>query len=316
MADAAPQAAAPAAAKPVGPAQTTDKPVEGAAPAAADTTPKRKLKVNGQEREVSEEEYSTAAQKFFAGEDKFKEASELKKSAETEKAQVARVVAAVKKGDVKALRAEGFSDDEIETLSITYLTEKQKSQLEQERVKGLDPAARKLEELRREKAERQEKEKEGEETKRAESVKQTEQLITNSVIDTLNEFPEQYRRNDFVAQRVFDAYAYYLEHQEQIDASGMKVTPKFIADKVRAEIRALSRDMIGAAGDDELEEYVPEPARERLFKRVQTAAKKAAHPALGSEPQVRRGRGAKADDEKPRMTSAQLLRRGYFPKPA
>jgi hypothetical protein len=314
MADAAPQTAAPTAAKPAAPPQQSATPAKPEVAPVVETAPKRKLKVNGQEREVSEEEFSSAAQKFFAGEDKLKEAAELKKSAESDKQQVARVVAAVKKGDVKALRAEGFSDDEIETLSITYLSEKQKAALEQERVKGLDPKERELEELRREKAERQAKEKEGEDAKHADEVKKTEQVVTKSVIDTLEEFPEQYRRSEMVAQRVFDAWAYFYEHQEEIAKRGIEVTPKYIAGKVREELRALSREMIGSSSDDELEQYVPEPARDRLFKRVQSAAKKAAHPALGGEPQVRKGRGAEDQEEKPRLTAAQIARRSYFPK--
>jgi hypothetical protein len=310
-------AAAPAApaAAPQKPAESAAKPGEQPKAEGAAAPKMHKVKVDGKEIDVPEEDLHKHYGTFAAGQKALKEAAETKKAAD---AKVSSLVQALKSADYKALTEAGLGEDEIEKLSVQFLSARQQARLEEERIKGLDPKERELEELRREKAEREKKEEESKKTQHEQDVEAIEQRLAGSVIDTLEKFHESYRRNDFVAQRVLEAWAYFEENKDDLAKKGFdiaQVTPDYIAGKVRAELRALSRQMAEAAGEDELDEFVPDSLAGRVLQRRQAKAQKEAHPALTQNPQVRDLKERK-EEKKAAPTTAQVMRRSYFPKQA
>lgn len=278
--------------------------------------PTHKFKANGKDVEVPLEELEKHYGTLQASHARLKEAADEKKKAADEKG---KILAALKSADVGTLKDAGLTEDEIDALAIGHLSAKQQKLLEEERRRQLAPEARELEELREQKAEwakEQEKTKQKEADKvHAEATSKEEQRIAGNVIASLEEIPEKYRRNDFIAQRVFDAWEYFENNKAALEKKGFdvsSVTPKYIADKVRAEVRALHKLMVESAQDDELDELVPESVAGKVLQRLRAKGKEGAHPALTGEPIVRDG--PKKDEEKePAITSAQLYRRAYFP---
>lgn len=278
--------------------------------------PTHKFKANGKDVEVPLEDLEKHYGTLQASHARLKEAADTKKTVEAEKA---KILTALKSGDVGTLKEAGLTEDEIDQLAIGHLSAKQQKMLEQERRRSLEPEARELEELREQKAEwakEQEKGKQKEADRvHAENTAKEEQRITGNVIAALEELPEKYRRHDFAAQRVFDAYTYFEEHKAELEKKGYdvaSVTPKFIADKVRAELRELHKLILESAQDDELDELVPESVAGKVLQRLRAKGKEGAHPALTGEPIVRDG-PTKEENKEPVITTAQLMRRAYFP---
>jgi hypothetical protein len=265
--------------------------------------PKRKVKVDGKELEVTDDELvkgyqleSTARARLAAA---AKQADEVK-----------ALEAKLKSGGVEALRAAGWTDDQIEELSIAVLSEKQQAMLEQERVKALDPKERELEDLRKFKAEQEKAAKDKQQSEHQQQVSQAQSLITGAVIDTLELFPEKYRGSEILAGRVVTVWESALEQAEELTKQGIQVTPRWVADKVAAEFRGLSREVAAHAKDDELDDLIPPATRARLAKKQAAAALAAEHPALTAVPQIREGSDRESEGEKkPRVTQSQLLRR-------
>lgn len=291
--------------------------VEGEAPKEEPKPkPTHKFKVAGKDVEVPLEEMEKHYGTFAASQARLKEAAETKKATEAEKA---RLLTALKSADVAALKEAGLTEDEIDQMAIGHLSAKQQKMLEQERRRSLDPEARELEELREQKAEwakEQEKTKQKEEDRQhADATSKEEQRIAGNVIASLEELPEKYRRHDFAAQRVFDAWSYFEDNKAALEKKGFdvaSVTPKYVADKVRSELRELHKLMLESAQDDELDELVPESIAGKVLQRLRAKGMKDAHPALTGEPIVRDA--PKKDEEKePVVTTAQLMRRAYFP---
>ena len=298
---------------------------EGAPPAKAEEgkvaeapkKPTHKFKVNGEEREVPLEDLEKSYGSLATGQARLKEAAEMKKKIDEEKS---RLVSALKKGDASSLREAGLTEDEIDGLAIQHLSKKQQKLLEEERRRTLPPEMQELEALRDEQKEwKQEKEKtqkEKDEATRAVQVKEEEARIARNVIATLEEMPESYRRDDFVAQRTLDAWAYFEEQKEAMEKDGYDVagvTPKFIAGKVREHIKRLARAMAESAADEELDDLVSDSVAGRVLQRRQAKARETAHPGLTGEPQVR-GKTDGKEEKKEAVTQAQLMRRAYFPK--
>lgn len=102
-----------------------------------------KLKVRGEERELPESDVLTAAQRFYGGEDKFKEAAALRKEAEEIKAGLAS-------DDLKVSRAalqKAMGNDKLRAVAIKLLEEELEEQRLTPEQKRLRDAERKAEEL-------------------------------------------------------------------------------------------------------------------------------------------------------------------------
>lgn len=321
MPDAAPAAPAAAAPSAPPPATAASPPPAGGAPAVAkpgEKAPegdvaKHKVKVDGQEQEVTLEDLIRGYQTDQTGQKRLKDAAEKEKVLAGEKEKTGKVIAAAKTGDYKALIDLGLSDDEVEKLAVGLLSAKQQSVLEEERRKALDPATRELEDLRREKEQREKKDKE---TATAEEHKRVETATVNlrqQAIGTLDLLPPELRSEVF-AGRVIQAWEYAVEHAEEIEQRGIKVTPQYVADKVRAEAIGLYGKLLEGAKDEELDKLIPAAVLERLAKRKAVPVvdpppppKKPAaqHPALG-DPLVRTA--PVVDERRPHKTEAQIVR--------
>lgn len=285
-----------------------EAPKEEAKPA---PKPTHKFKFNGEEKEVPLEELEKHYGTFATAQARLKEAAEAKKKIAEERQSL---IDALKKGDASKLKDAGLSDDEIDMLAVQHLSKKQQELLEQERLRSLDPEQRELEELRKLRADLEKEKQKEADARRAAEVKDEERRIATNVIASLETLPEKFKRQDFIAQRVFDAWEYFEQNKEQIEASGFNtalVTPEFIAKKVLAEVRSLHRQMLEDAKDEDLDEMVPDSVAGRVLQRRQSKAREDAHPALTAEPQF--GDGKKKEEKPERAPStAQLMRRAYF----
>lgn len=297
----APSAAAPADTTPAGAADP--KP-----PDKANESPKHKVKVDGAEQEVTLEELLKGYQTNAAGQKRLKEVAEKEKALDGERARVAGAVKAAKAGDYQALKELGLTEDEIDTLSVKVLSSRQQAMLEEERRKSLDPEKRELEDLRRDKQEREKADKDRAASDEKQQIETTTTQMRQNVVGTLELLPKDLRE-PFFANRVIDAWEYATEHADEIAASGVKVTPELIAQKVREEARGLFARSLKGAKDEELEGYVPADVLERLTKRKGTAPGGAPHPALDSRPVVRST--VAEEPPKKRLTEAELMR-GIF----
>ena len=311
-------AAPPAAPPPAPDAKPAPSDAGGAASPAADATPKHKVKIDGEEKEVTLDELLKGYQTEAAAQKRLKEVAEERKTLAAEREKAGKVVAAAKAGDYSALRDLGLSDDEIEQVAIKALSAKQQAKLEEERRKALDPEQRELEDLRREKEERTKAEKTKAETEQQQKVQGVKQQVTGSVIGTLDLLPEQMRKSGVVANRVLEAWEYALEHEEEITKRGIKVTPEFIAEKVKGEIREMYRSLLAGTKDEDLDAWVPEDVWGRRKPPAADPAKPAqkgepaAHPALGGKAVVRDA--ATKAERKPRKTDAQVMREATLGK--
>lgn len=284
MADEAAVAANPAA--PATPAPGTaaapvaadaNKPAEGKA---GEAEQKFKVKVNGKEQEVPLSELQKHYGTFQASQESLKKAAEQTKLAED-------ALSHVKQGTRDALRQAGLSDEQIRTIAIETLAEEHQKLQEEERKKGLSAEQRELEEARaRLKEAKDEKDRLAKETHAAE-VNRYKQAISGKVIETLDQFPESVRRNEMLANQVFHAWAYVLEHREEAQKLGIELTPAGIKAALVKRQRALVRELMVHDKDEELDEYLAPTVKGRLFKTQKTEAEKAAHPALTSQPASR-----------------------------
>lgn len=308
---AAPSApAAPAAAPAPG---TPDLKAAAATAAAAkpSDSPKHKVKIDGEEKEIGLDELIRGYQTDATGQKRLKEIAEKEKSFGAEREKVTKAVAAAKSGDYEALKELGLSENEIEQLSVKVLSKRQQSALEEERRKALDPEKRELEDLRRDKEARDKSDKDREEKTQQETITQTTNELRGNVISTLDLLPEKMRGSSFFANRALEAWEYALEHADEIEKRGIKVTPRFIADKVKAEALELYKGLVTSAKDEDLGGFIPDDVLERALKRKNAAPPPAGkqHPAMGGDAKVRTGNEKKGDDEPKRMTESQLIRK-------
>lgn len=279
-----------------------------AAPAAATEAAKRKVKVDGAEVEVTDEELVKGYQLEASARKRMTEAStQLKQAKELE--------AKLKAGGAEALRAAGWSDEQIEKLSMEILATKQKGLLEQERQKSLDPKERELEELRKLKEQHEDEKKKADATKREAEVTRVHEQMTQATIATLDALPESMRGHPVVVNRVLDVLAEAIENTDELQKQGVKLTPQWAADRVMKELRQMAREAAASAKDEELEEMFPPTVRARWAKAQKAMAETTAHPALTATPQVReKVNGNK--EAPPRVPGTRLLRRLSGPSSA
>lgn len=293
MPDAAPAAAAPAAAI-TPPAAAGGAPADAVAKGAAEapkTDPaKHKVKVDGKEAEVTLEELIRGYQTDQAGQKKLKEASDKEKALGVERENLGKAIKAAKAGDYKALVELGLTEEEIDTLSVKVLSERQHAALEKERRDALDPEKRELEDLRRERDARKKQDEEREQGDKQKQIADAEDQITDHVVNTLKALPPE-MRDDYFASRVLEVWEYAIEHAEEIEKRGIKVTPQYIAEKVKAEGLALAKRL--AAKDTAAAGGTPA----------------AQHPALGAVPIVRTE--AKPGEQKRKVGDAEATRGAY-----
>jgi hypothetical protein len=258
---------------------------------------RRTVKVDGKELQVTDDELVKGYQLEATGRARLAEASK-------QLAEAKSLEAKLKAGGDAALRAAGWSDDQIEELAVQVLSTKQKALLEQERLKAMDPRERENLELKQKLAEREAADKKAAEQSRTQQIDNATQRITGAVIQTLELLPESVRKSKVVAARVLDSWGEALDQADELQAKGVKITPEWIAKQVSDELRGLTGGYLTHAKDEELEELLPATVRGRIAKKAGAGA----HPDLTSKPLVRESKPPPVAD-KPRTTGAGLLRR-------
>lgn len=276
--------ATPAAVAPTAPATNPAAPATPAEPVKAVEAKieeqRFKVKVNGKEEDVSLSDMQKHYGTFAASQKALKESAEIRKQAE-------EAIGHLKSGTRQALEAAGLTKEQIRTIAIETLAEEHRALLEQERKKTLSPEQRELEEARAQLKAAGDEKKAAEDAKKAEGVAKAKQQITNAVIETLEQFPESVRRNEMLANQVFHAWAYCIEHPDQAKELGIEVSPAGIHKALVKRQRELMREMMTHAEDEELDEYLAPTVKGRLFKTQKAAAEAAAHPSLTGVPEVR-----------------------------
>jgi hypothetical protein len=298
VASAAPAAAAvaPASSEPENKA-----PASAAADVAAPSAPaKHKVKIDGAEQEVTLDELVKGYQLEGTSRKRMSEAAKLQSEAKSLESKL-------KAGGEAALRAAGWTEAQLEELSVQVLSAKHAQALEAERLKAMDPKERENHELKKKLQEHEEKAKKESETSRTSQIQQTQQQITNAVIETLEQFPESMRKSPLLADRCLSAWESALMSADELQAKGVQISAKRISDQVMTELRGLSTGLLTHAKDDELEQLVPSTVRARWGKKP--APSSAGHPELAGKPVVREAKRPEDLVPVPRVKGPSLLRR-------
>ena len=269
---------------------------------------KHKLTVDGQEVEVTLDELKKMYSIGTAGQKRMKEAAEQQKALQAEKAKIESIMQAFQKGDFQALANAGLSLQDVEALSIRYLSALQKQEEERYRINNLGPKEREIYDREQLLREREQKLSAFEQKQKDAAVQHVKERFTNDVIQTLEQFPEQYRRNEALAQLAVDAWAHVYEHN-------LQVTPQKVAEEVRKEFRNLHRLMIDNAKEEEYGDYISEETLKKILKRSQKAAEEKAHPGVTAKPQVRNGKKADEQPAKRHVGYSEYLRYGPEGRP-
>jgi hypothetical protein len=134
------------------------------------------------------------------------------------------------------------------------------------------------------------------------------------VIASLEELPEKYRRHDFIAQRDSMRWTYFEREQGSAGEEGLRRERHSQVHRREGArgVKALLKTMAEASADEELDDLVPESIAGKVLQRLRAKGMKDAHPALTGEPIVRDG-PTKEENKEPVITTAQLMRRAYFP---
>lgn len=258
--------------------------------------PKRKVKVDGQELEVTDDELVKGFQLEKTSRSRMEQA---KKESEAAK----KLEAALKSPTAEALRTAGWTDEQIEDLAIQTLSKKHAAAMEEERKKKLSPEQKELEELRALKDQNEKDAKQREEEGKKAAVDNATAAVTEVTIQTLQLLPEKLRGSNEVAAMTLDVWDAALSRADELKKAGVNLTPQWVADQVTKRLRGIARELLTNAKDEDLEELMPPNLRARLGK-----AKTNEHPALTAQPQVR-DKKPDAESKPPRVTQAQLMRR-------
>ena len=284
------------------PAAPTNGAVGTQKPAETPPKPKRAFKIDGKDVALDDDEIVAHVQKSGAAEKRLREVAEEKKKLDGERKSFAEsqtaLAAALKKGDYAALVKMGLSEDEIEGLSIQFLSKRQRDILEQQRRESLDPKSRDVEDKLREHDNLKKRVAEYEQRERDSEVKQADQSWNQAVMDVMSEMPEEFRGDWLVADRAAQTIKYALDHADEIKTKGIKVTPKWIADQLTADMD--SRYEAWGKRKRPVPAAMPAPP---------SAAGAKAHPDAAAGGESKHKGGEKKDGEKPRATRGEVMRR-------
>lgn len=235
--------------------EISDADAEKAAEEIEEAVRKWKVKVDGQELEVDEDELKRGYQKSKAAQKRFQEAAKLKKQAD-------QIIQSLKSAPAKVLEKLGvdvhkFAEDIIlEEIELEKLTPEQKK-------------IRELEIKLKEKEEAEKKEKE--EREQAEYAKMKEQFETElegQILDALQDggLP----KNAFTVKRMIS----YLNRA--FDYGYENITPADIIEVVRSDYETELQQILGAYDGDTLLKKIPKEVlhkiREADVKQTKTAA--------------------------------------------
>jgi hypothetical protein len=259
------------------------------------------MKIDGKEVAITEE-LIRDLQKNGAADKRMKEAAEMKKSAESERARIDGIFQSLKKGDHKALLAAGLTPDESRILAYQMVLEERKQYEEDERLKQMDPRDRELHDLKAKlkaiddaKAKTEDDKVKAEAAEREEKVQRTLQSFKTDITRTIAELPEKYRSNPVVMEIVQSGWQWMYQNADKLKSEGKlraeDLDHKSIAKDVMDHFRSMGEEKPAAKAAD------AQPA----------------HPALTATPKVRGP--AQSAPKKTRLTTTELLRYGPNGKP-
>lgn len=194
---------------------------------------KVRVKVDGKESEVDEDEIVRDYQKFRAADKKFQEAAKLRKDAEA-------LIDLLKNDPVKALEHPSIGKN-FKELAENYLIEQLKREQMTPEQRELMEARQKLEQF--EKAQ-QEQQKQFEEQKMAELANHYEQEYQKSIIDALQN--SGLPKTNVTVRRM----AYYMHRALE---QGYEVSAKDVVSLVKKDYHREIQELLGAADGDILE---------------------------------------------------------------
>jgi hypothetical protein len=220
---------------------------------------KKKLKVGGKEIEVDEDELVKRAQMGFSAEEKWQEASKMKK-------QVESLIGLLQKDPVKALERLGFNVDELAEKRIQQrIEEMQKS-----------PEQLELEKLRREREEiMTEREKEKQDFQQREIKRMQDEFsvqIENDITKAMDNPSFGLPKSPYFVKRIADVMIYGL-------TNGKEITADKAAQIVKEEAKKEFQEIYQLTPDEAFEQLI---GKERLNKYRRSKVKKTAAPAAGA----------------------------------
>jgi len=204
---------------------------------------RKKLKVGGKEIEVDEDELVKRAQMGYSAEEKWQEASKMRKQVDT-------FINMLQQDPAKALEKMGFDVDALAEARIQQrIEEMQKS-----------PEQLELERVRRENQEiKAEREKEKQELQNREIQRMQEQFavqIENDITSALDSSEFGLPKSPYFVKRIADVMIYGLKNGKEISA-------KRAAEIVRDEVKTEWNEMFSVSSDDAFERLI---GKDRLNK--------------------------------------------------
>ena len=307
MADA--PAAAPASTPEAAPAPTEGKPTTEQQVAAE--VRKFKMKVNGAEREMPEEDVLRAAQKYLGGDDKFQQAAAVEK-------RVNSILESVKTNPRAAFErmSKEFAGTDFEDIAVKFLSEKLEAQMAEQRLREAPPEERERASLRKQLEDANARIKAAEDERATSQQAQVKQQMDRIFIETAQLVPQDMMADpttrNVIGRAIVDHWQVALENEEDLRAAGVDVTPKAIAEQVLAEFSAMTPRYLANLDPSKLREMLGEKKFKALLAAEQAAASGSAHPALTQEPKVRDASASKPRETTRGVSTAALVRSMYF----
>jgi hypothetical protein len=214
---------------------------------------KKKLTVNGEEKEVSFEEMTERLQKEWAAEQRFRQASDIEKNHNLLKSQVENLMQALKENPLaiseKIVGAEKVREMMEEKL-YQALKEDQLSPEERENNQKI----REYEQMKKQIEAMEQEKKQGEMTRLQQQYEQQLDQEISGALETAN-LP----RTPYTVQRL--AALMYSANQKGIDASASELA-EILQEQYKSDIGSL----LGGVGDDSLLNYLGEDIAGKIRK--------------------------------------------------
>jgi hypothetical protein len=287
------------------PGAPPDTPKGGNAPEPKPEPRKLKVKVNGAEREVPEDELVRRYQMEESANQRFEEAAKLRKEAETERAAVRKFFEAVKQ-DPKAFFSDPRIGVDVKKFAQELLAAEIKAQMAAEEEKTLSPDQRRLRELEKELSERKARDTKADEDKqsaaRKESVEKHRQSFETQIIEALEAAPHLPKDAE-TAELVLGLI-------EQNARQGRPHDVTDVVDRLDRSIHERFGRYVKALGPTKAAKAIDADIRKAL-REMDVEELKKANPMAFSQPQVAKKGGPevrKAEPPRVRKSAADLQR--------
>lgn len=227
-----------------------------------------KLKVGGKDLEVDEAELLKRAQMGYSADQKWQEASQMRKQMES-------FISLLQTNPGKALEQMGYDVDKLAEDRIrSRIEEMQKSpeQLEKEKIQ------RELEDI---KAEREREKMETQEREKGRLQEQFAIEIENDISAALDNNEYGFPKSPYVVKRIADTMIMFLQEGIKTNNDKLKkISAKDVLPIVRDELLSEQREMYSMTPDEVFEQLI---GKDRLNKYRKNKIKKTAKPASAND---------------------------------